>query len=403
MSDRYLRKVEFSSEDLGSFMTADRKTIEENAGQINEITYDKDGNPRAKLVKRGYNVSSDNFTVTAIGEVREILKEDGLAFDGIVPIKGRKLEVYGSDGLLGTVSVSIGTDPKHWEDRLPNGDKVWDMEKYDWEDFDRLSQAIGEQEDSLMDFVEAVNSLPNTEDMDFNATDGTDRDDFSDAVDSVPDLRYRPVDENDPDVIESRRADKETMAEMRDDGAADEGMLKDVEAWMGAHPNYKPIRPPEYAEPTYHYEQIVIYGDPEAVKIPLEVPREFTKDPARYRSVYGECRFMEQVDHGNWGIIRYDTHKPLGIDEETTKLKTELMKQMDTSGMTCVGGIRLTSQDMALVKTLDRGQDISNDGPDGGPGSPPSMTEPDGGIIILTEDDLPKLDGPGISGPDIFY
>lgn len=393
--DKYLRKVEFSSEDLSAFMTTDRKEIERNIGRVNEVTYDADGNPRAKLVKRAGFIPLDNFTASAVNVAKAVLARDGsLVNVDVTPEKGRRLGIYDGEKKVGTILVAIGTDPRSWEQPLPNGDRVWDMEKYDWQDFDDLGYAIRggkeqDDEEGLTGFADAVSALSQEGPGPAKKEDMIDKETLAEIARAV--------------------RDPKKMAEITE--IADAKTLKELAGWLREKPNLIPNRPPQDAAALYHYQQPVIYKDPEAAPTAHFGVPSFTENPEKQQRLYGDCEFAGHENHEKWGVVNYDTDKPLGMDEYTTTLKTVLKRSMEKKGMICVGNIRLTSQELVLQLTNDGDNEVSRGRkPDAieydtwGEIPKPTISlrvpniEPD--EVTLTEDDLPK-DGP--SGPGIDW
>lgn len=391
--DRYLRKVEYTSDDLPAFTTADQQWIEQNIGELHGWTYAEDGKMVAKIVKQGYDATLDDFTGSVVKEVKEMLeREGGMENVRIVPVKGRRLEVYEDNVLKGKVRVGMGSHPDDYGHYLPNGDTVWQMQKYDWEDFDQLARSMGKDvpgrsfkdpDDMGMDFSDAVERMG-----DYSKTHP------KDPLDGLSENGRRRLEmlEKHPDVIKTRMQDETVLKELGEKGLADDKTVREIRDWMKVNPDLgRPAKPPAGHAAIYHYKQpVLLNGAPSG---------SFMANECNYGDRKIDGLFTDFEFYGKWGVVSYDTDHPF-VDKKSFAHKNVLLDRIDSYGMVRVGSFRLTSQELALRLERDDPDRDRKDPPDDDDkavvGLPDPYDEPKLvqciPELILTDDDLPKQD-----------
>lgn len=186
---------------------------------------------------------------------------------------------------------------------LPNGDSYSDLINYNWDDFADLSAAAMSQP--------------------FNQTD-EDADDL---------LEYEDCS---ADVADCLKQDVQTLDDLKQNGIIDDNTAKELMNWMHENPDLgRPNKPPEYASACYHYKQLVVFKSPKSEEHP---------------------GLSEQ--HDKWGVVSYDTDKPIGL-REFDEHGYAIEQGIDASDMIRVGKLRLTSQELMLNKSIDKHNTLS--------------------------------------------
>lgn len=121
-----------------------------------------------------------NFSDIMLKATKQQVENDGRGYENITVQKGDcepgrlGVDVLSDGKMLGTAYIDISVDYDYLMDdqrengvtdpqipKLPNGDLATDMEKYTWEDFEKLEQIAQNEQET--DFAAAVDNISESE------------------------------------------------------------------------------------------------------------------------------------------------------------------------------------------------------------------------------------------------